>query len=100
MVNNYKLDLPVDLDEIKKMGVKHKNLSKKYADETKLPNIPEEYFNIILNTAIRVMRDKSEIYNNRATASLSWMSWKKNFQEMEKTQLSKDTLTFETLLKE
>lgn len=70
MVNNYKLDLPVDLDEIKKMGVKHKNLSKKYADETKLPNIPEEYFNIILNTAIRVMRDKSEIYNNRATACM------------------------------
>lgn len=70
IVNNYKLNLPVDLDELKRLGIKEKNLSKKHTDETKLPNIPEEYFTLILNKAIQVMRDRSEVYNNRATACM------------------------------
>ena len=70
MMNNYRLDLPVDLDQIKRLGVKEKKISKNAIDETKLPNIPEEYFCAILNKAIEVMRSKTEEYNARATACI------------------------------
>lgn len=70
LINNYKLDLPVDIGEIKQLGIAEKNRAKAAIDETKLPNIPEDYFSKILNAAIKVMRDKSETYNSRATACL------------------------------
>lgn len=68
LIHNYRLDLPVDLEELKRRGVAEKELSKK--EETKLPDIPETYFNIILEKAVAVMRDDTSVYNDRATACI------------------------------
>jgi len=68
LVNNYHMALPVDLKQIKKLGIEAKNLSKQQQEESKLPNIPEEYFNKILHTALEVMRDETASYKSRATA--------------------------------
>ena len=64
--NNYRLPLLVDLPFLKKRAAEEKRLSK--AEDNKLPDIPKEYFNIILNAAVKVMRDKKAEYNRRATA--------------------------------
>lgn len=64
--NNYRLPLLVDLPLLKKRAAEEKKNSKE--EDGKLPDIPREYFNVILNTAIRVMRDKQAEYNRRATA--------------------------------
>lgn len=65
---NYKLDLPVDLEKLKNAGINAKVAAKK--DESKLPNIPEEYFLAIISTAVRVMRDVTQSYNYRAFACM------------------------------
>lgn len=67
LVNNYKLDLLIDLNEIKRLGIEEKKKSK-LAD--KLPDIPDEFFNKILLTTTKVMRNEDEEYNKRATACL------------------------------
>lgn len=67
-IKNYKLKLPVDIEEIKKLGVKNKNLSKR--NDNKIPNIPEPYFTKILNKCIELMRDKEISYNTRMTAAM------------------------------
>lgn len=64
--HNYKLNFPVDLDEINKQGIIYKKLEKN--EDNKLPKIPDEYFNKILNAAINSMRDANTEYNNRVTA--------------------------------
>lgn len=66
LINNYRLELPVDVEELKRLGVAEKELSKK--EDTKLADIPEEYFNAILEKAVSVMRDSTFAYNERATA--------------------------------
>lgn len=66
IINNYKVELPVDLDVLKELGIKAKKLSKTTIDEDKLPNIPEEFFKKIVTTATTVMRDKKAEYNMRA----------------------------------
>lgn len=66
LINNYRLDLSVDTEELKRLGVAEKEFSKK--EDTKLADIPEEYFNAILEKAVLVMRDDSLRYNERATA--------------------------------
>ena len=64
--NNYRLPLLVDLPLLKQRAAEEKKRSKEEAN--KLPDIPKEYFNAILNTAVRVMRDEKAEYNRRATA--------------------------------
>lgn len=71
LINNYKLDLPVDIEEIKRRGIENKKVSK--AEDNKLPNIPEEYFDAILSMFIRVMRDETSEYNERVTACICVM---------------------------
>ena len=68
LINNYRFDLPVDVEELKRRGVAEKDLAKKEWD--KLSDIPEEYFNAILEKAVAVMRDNTSIYNDRATACI------------------------------
>ena len=57
LINHYKLDLPVNIDTLNDESVKWKSIDKQ--TDTKLPDIPEEYFNIILNKSLEVMRDNS-----------------------------------------
>lgn len=64
--NNYRLPLLIDLPLLKQRSAEEKKRSKEEAN--KLPDIPKEYFNTILSTAVRVMRDKKAEYNRRATA--------------------------------
>ena len=64
--NNYHLPLLIDLPLLKRRAAEEKKLSKETSE--KLPDIPKEYFNAILNTAVRVMRDEKSEYNRRATA--------------------------------
>ena len=67
LTNNYELNLLIDLKEIKKLGIEEKRKSKL---SDKLPDIPDEFFNKILLTATKVMRNENEEYNKRATACL------------------------------
>lgn len=64
--NNYRLPLLIDLPLLKQRAAEEKKRSKEEAN--KLPDIPKEYFNAILNTAVRIMRDKKAEYDRRATA--------------------------------
>lgn len=55
LIKHYKLDLPVSLDVLNDESVKWKAIDKQ--SDTKLPDIPEGYFNAILNKSLEVMRD-------------------------------------------
>lgn len=68
LINNYRFDLPVDVEELNRRSVSEKDLAKK--EGNKLPDIPEEYFNAILEKAVAIMRDNASIYNDRATACI------------------------------
>lgn len=68
LINNYKLEIPVDIDLLKQKGIEQKKISK--SEDNKLPNIPNEYFDDILEMLVRVMRNIDEPYNSRATACL------------------------------
>lgn len=70
IINNYHLDLPVELDVLKDLGVKMHRVAYDAAEETKIPNIPEEYYNKVLAVAVRIMRDETEEYDMRATACM------------------------------
>lgn len=70
LINNYRINLPVDIQEIKDLGIREKNLSKSTLDDDKIPNIPEPYFQKILSTAQQVMRNTKLPYNDRATACM------------------------------
>lgn len=70
LFKNYKLKLPVDITEIKRLGIEQKNASKRKEDESKIPNIPSEYFSKILNMSLKVMKDNTEDYTMRMTAAL------------------------------
>lgn len=65
---NYHFELPVDLERLKKAAIEAKTTAKK--DDSKLPNIPEEYFIAIVSAAVRVMRDIAQDYNVRTTACM------------------------------
>ena len=64
--NNYHLPLLIDLPFLKTRAAEEKRLSKE--EGSKLPDIPKEYFNAILNAAVKVMRDEDAEYNRRAIA--------------------------------
>lgn len=69
----YKLSLPVDLEVLEKENLRWKVIA--IQTDAKLPDIPDEYFDAILNTAIKVMRNPNESYNARMIgASLVFIS--------------------------
>lgn len=70
LFKNYKLKLPVELKDIKSLGIKEKNLSKQNAEENKIPNIPEQYFIKILNKCLELMRNQEIDYSIRMTAAM------------------------------
>ena len=64
--NNYRLPLLINISTLKKRAAKERKLNN--AEDNKLPDIPDEYFNAILSAAVKVMRDNKAEYNRRATA--------------------------------
>lgn len=65
----YQLDLLIDLNVIEtKIKENRDNGGREY---DKVPNIPNEYFNIILSKMVQLMRNESENYEVRATAALT-----------------------------
>ena len=64
---NYKLNLPVDISALDKESIKAKSIDKQ--TDTKLPDIPDAYFNAILNKSLDVMRNKNEDSDMRMTAA-------------------------------
>jgi hypothetical protein len=64
---NYKLNLPVELDVLNSESVRYKNLEKQ--SDNKLADIPDVYFDKILNTCLGVMRDKNADNNERMLAA-------------------------------
>lgn len=66
LINSCKFDLPVDVEVLKQLGTAGKGPSKEEADRP--VDIPEEYFDVILEKAVSMMRDKTSDYNERATA--------------------------------
>lgn len=67
LIKHYKLKLPVDLNVLNEASLKAKRLDKQI--DSKLPDIPETYFNIILNKALFVMRDESAEHDMRMLAA-------------------------------
>lgn len=63
---NCQIPLLVDIETLQKKSAIEKKICKSV--DSKLPNIPERYFNAILSTAVRIMRDNNAEYNLRATA--------------------------------
>lgn len=97
LINNYRLDLPVDVAELKRLGVAEKELCKK--EDTKLADIPEEYFNVILEKAVSVMRDDAFAYNERATACIIVMLSQLGLRIGDLMSLTTDRLYSKTLPK-
>ena len=67
LIKNYKLDLPVDLSVLDQKSLVAKKKDK--AQNNKLPDIPDKYFNAILNKAVQVMKDSTAQYDYRMTAA-------------------------------
>lgn len=70
LLKNYKLKLPVDIKELKKLGIQEKKRSKLKEENNKIPDIPSTYFSKILNTSLEIMKDKTQDYTMRMTAAL------------------------------
>ena len=68
IVKNYKLDLPVDIETLLDKSSHYKKRAKEEDDKT--PNIPEEYYKIIVNKANEVLKDETQPFNTRMTAGL------------------------------
>jgi integrase len=65
---NYRLDLPIEVDVLKEKSAHYKKMAKEMDD--RLPNIPEDYYSAIIDTAIKVLYDNSQPLNLRMTAGL------------------------------
>lgn len=68
IIKNYELSLPVDINELQKKSAEDRAISKK--ESTKIPNIPEDYYSIILTKAIETLDNENANYNRRMTAGL------------------------------
>ena len=68
IIKNYELSLPVDINELQKKSAEDRAISKK--ESTKIPNIPEDYYSIILTKAIETLDNEKASYNRRMTAGL------------------------------
>ena len=67
LTKNYELKLPVEVSVFSEESVKWKALDKQ--SDTKFPDIPESYFNAILNKSLSVMRDVDADYDMRMMAA-------------------------------
>lgn len=65
--HHYKLSLPVDLEILDKESVRWKVIDKR--SETKLPDIPDPYFDTIICNAISIMRNPDIDHDNRMAAA-------------------------------
>lgn len=68
IIKNYELSLLVDVNELHKKSAEGRALSKK--ENTKIPNIPEDYYSVILSKAIETLDNEKASYNKRMTAGL------------------------------
>lgn len=68
IIKNYELSLLVDINELHKKSAEDRALSKK--ENTKTPNIPEDYYSVILSKAIETLDNEKASYNKRMTAGL------------------------------
>lgn len=68
IIKNYELSLPVDINELQKKSAEDRAISKK--ESTKIPNIPEDYYSIILTKTIETLDNENASYNRRMTAGL------------------------------
>ena len=68
IIKNYELSLPVDINELQKKSAEDRAITKK--ESTKIPNIPEDYYSIILTKAIETLDNEKASYNRRMTAGL------------------------------
>ena len=68
IIKNYELSLLVDVNELQKKSAEDRALSKK--ENTKIPNIPEDYYSVILTKAIETLDNEKASYNRRMTAGL------------------------------
>ena len=68
IIKNYELSLLVDINELHKKSAEDRALSKK--ENTKIPNIPEDYYSVILSKTIETLDNEKASYNRRMTAGL------------------------------
>ena len=68
IIKNYELSLLVDINELHKKSAEEKSTAKR--DSVKIPNIPEEYYSVILSKAIETLDNGKASYNRRMTAGL------------------------------
>ena len=93
--NTCDIVLSIDLHSIDAQKKVHK--SAKTNADAKLPNIPEEYFNLILNKAIEVMRADCEAVNMRMIAAALVLLTQTGLRISEILALTTDRLKTKTL---
>lgn len=91
ILKNYDVSLSVNVKELQKHSVKEKALSKQ--ENNKLPNIPEDYYNLILNKAIEILNDESAEFNQRMTAGLIIIETQTGLRTQDLLGLKKDALS-------
>ena len=91
ILKNYDITLFVDVNLLKERAVKEKKISKQ--ENNKLPNIPEDYYSIILNKAIEVLNDESANFNRRMTAGLIIIESQTGLRTQDLIGLKKDALS-------
>lgn len=66
IVKNYKVDLPIDIKVLEEKALHYSRRTE--TDSDKIPNIPEEYYQIIIRKAVEVMNDETQSLRSRMTA--------------------------------
>lgn len=70
IAREYEQVISMDLETLRPHATEATRLAKEVLADRKTADIPAEYFDAILRTAVAVMRDGSSAYNRRATACL------------------------------
>lgn len=68
IIKNYDSKYPIDLNLLKVQAKKYNEYAR--SQSNKIPNIPESYYNSIVNKAYEVLNDESSSYNIRMTAGM------------------------------
>lgn len=70
LIEDYKMELPIDLGRMESETLSVRNKAKKEVDKYRMPDIPLPLMKAIEDTATRVMRDKNSSYLERSFACL------------------------------
>lgn len=87
---NYADDFPVNIDVLSEKALHYKKESK--SENNRIPNIPEEYYNLIIKKADEVLNDETQPLNSRMTAGLIIIATQTGLRRQDLVGLKTDAL--------